>query len=79
MTGTLRTHLFVDPAYPTKEMDMAEIETLQELYADELKDLWSANDQMAKALKMIVKQATSDKLKHMLQSSQDGIAKHTAC
>uniref|UniRef100_UPI002269E880 DUF892 family protein n=1 Tax=unclassified Sphingomonas TaxID=196159 RepID=UPI002269E880 len=56
---------------------MAEIETLQELYVDELKDLWSANDQMAKALKKIVKQATNDKLKDMLQSSQDGIAKHT--
>ncbi|MDN4633650.1 hypothetical protein QCD71_19185 [Sphingomonas sp. PsM26] len=27
---------------------MAEIETLQELYVDELKDLWSANDQMAR-------------------------------
>ena len=56
---------------------MAEIETLQELYVDELKDLWSANDQMAKALKKIAKQATNDKLKDMLQSSQDGIAKHT--
>jgi ferritin-like metal-binding protein YciE len=56
---------------------MAEIETLQELYVDELKDLWSANDQMAKALKKIVGQATNEKLKGMLQSSQDGIAKHT--
>jgi len=56
---------------------MAEIETLQELYVDELKDLWSANDQMAKALKKIVGQATNEKLKDMLQSSQDGIAKHT--
>ena len=56
---------------------MAEIETLQELYVDELKDLWSANDQMAKALKTIAKQATNDKLKDMLQSSQNGIAKHT--
>ena len=56
---------------------MAEIETLQELYIDELKDLWSANDQMAKALKKIVGQATNGKLKDMLQSSQDGIAKHT--
>ncbi len=56
---------------------MAEIETLQELYVDELKDLWSANDQMAKALTKIVGQATNQKLKDMLQSSQDGIAKHT--
>jgi ferritin-like metal-binding protein YciE len=56
---------------------MAEIETLQELYVDELKDLWSANDQMAKALPKIVSQATNQKLKDMLQSSQDGIVKHT--
>jgi len=56
---------------------MAEIETLQELYIDELSDLWSANDQMAKVLKKIVGQATNAKLKDMLQSSQDGIAKHT--
>ena len=32
---------------------MADISTLQELYVDELKDLWSANDQMAKALKKV--------------------------
>ena len=32
---------------------------------------------MAKALAKIVKQATDGKLKDMLQSSQDGIAKHT--
>ena len=42
---------------------MAEIETLQELYVDELKDLWSANDQMEKALKKISPQATNAKLK----------------
>ena len=56
---------------------MAKIGTLQELYVDELADLWSANDQMAKALKKIAKQATDRKLKDMLQTSQDGIAKHT--
>lgn len=56
---------------------MAEIETLQELYVDELKDLWSANDQMAKALKRIAPNATNPKLRTMLQKSQDGIAAHT--
>lgn len=56
---------------------MAQIQTLQELYVDELADLWSANDQMTKALKKITEQATNAKLKDMLQSSQDGIAKHT--
>ena len=56
---------------------MAEIETLQELYVDELKDLWSANDQMEKALKKISPQATNAKLKDMLTSSGEGISKHT--
>jgi ferritin-like metal-binding protein YciE len=56
---------------------MSEIETLEELYADELKDLWSANDQMAKALKKISPKATDGKLKDFLQQSQDGIAEHT--
>ena len=56
---------------------MAKIETLQELYVDELKDLWSANDQMAKALKKIAPEATNAKLKSMLTKSQDGIEAHT--
>jgi ferritin-like metal-binding protein YciE len=56
---------------------MSDITTLQELYVEELKDLWSANDQMAKALKKIFKQATDDRLKETLQTSQDGIATHT--
>ena len=56
---------------------MSEITTLKELYADELKDLWSANDQMAKALKKIAPEATDAKLKEMLITSQSGIAGHT--
>ncbi len=56
---------------------MADITNLQELYVDELKDLWSANDQMAKALKKVAKQATDASLKSTLQESQDGIAGHT--
>ena len=36
---------------------MSKITTLQALYVDELKDLWSANDQMMKALKKIAPQA----------------------
>ena len=56
---------------------MSKISTLDELYADELKDLWSANDQMANALKKIAPEATDAKLKAMLVSSQEGIATHT--
>ena len=32
---------------------MSEISNLSDLYIEELKDLWSANDQMARALKKI--------------------------
>lgn len=56
---------------------MSKITTLQELYVDELKDLWSANDQMIKALKKIAPQAENAKLKSMLEDSGTGIAKHT--
>ena len=56
---------------------MSKIASLKELYIDELKDLWSANDQMAKALNKITPQATNPKLVTMLTGSQAGIAKHT--
>lgn len=56
---------------------MSETSSLSDLYIDELKDLWSANDQMAKALKKISPQATNPKLTQMLDSSQKGISSHT--
>jgi ferritin-like metal-binding protein YciE len=56
---------------------MAKISSLQELYVDELKDLWSANDQMVKALTKIAPHATSSKLGSMLEKSGKGIARHT--
>lgn len=56
---------------------MAEISTLFDLYIGELQDLWSANDQMARALQKITPQATSPKLRQMLEASQKGIAGHT--
>ena len=56
---------------------MSKISSLAELYADELKDLWSAQDQMARALKKIAPQATNVKLSSMLDQAQAGIAKHT--
>jgi ferritin-like metal-binding protein YciE len=58
-------------------MNMSDISTLQDLYIDELKDLWAANDQMSRALKKITPQATNTKLTQMLESSQKGIASHT--
>ena len=56
---------------------MSEISNLSDLYIEELKDLWSANDQMARALKKIGVKATNPKLKQMLEASQKGIAGHT--
>lgn len=56
---------------------MSDISNLSDLYIDELKDLWSANDQMSKALKKIAPKASDAKLKQMLTTSQEGIAGHT--
>ncbi len=56
---------------------MAKIANLQELYVEELKDLWSANDQMARALKKIAPQVTDAKLTSMFEKAQSGIATHT--
>lgn len=56
---------------------MSTPEDLQEIYTDELKDLWSANDQMVRVLKKITMKASDASLKEMLTSSQTGIAKHT--
>ncbi len=56
---------------------MSKITTLMELYVDELKDLWSANDQMAKVLTKIGSKATNERLSDMLAKSQRGISAHT--
>ena len=56
---------------------MSTVSNLSDLYIDELKDLWSANDQMVRALKKIAPKATNPELKQMLESSQTGIAGHT--
>ena len=52
-------------------------EDLKEIYTDELKDLWSANDQMRRVLKKITSKASDAALKDMLTNSQAGIEKHT--
>ena len=56
---------------------MSKITSLQELYVDELKDLWSSNDQMIRALTTIAPHATNPKLASMLTHSTKGITKHT--
>jgi ferritin-like metal-binding protein YciE len=56
---------------------MSAPENLMDLYMGELKDLWSANDQMARVLKKLVSKASDPALKEMLTKSQAGVAKHT--
>ncbi|WP_419730211.1 ferritin-like domain-containing protein [Lichenicola sp.] len=51
-------------------------ESLKDVYADELKDLWSANDQMTQALKTITEKVHDPKLKQTFESSIKGIGKH---
>ncbi len=51
---------------------------LQELYTDELKDLWSANDQMQRVVQKIADKAASPKLKALLAKSEKGIGDHTS-
>ena len=57
---------------------MSTPEDLKDLYTDELKDLWSANDQMQRCVKKLVSKASDKALKEMLTKSQEGIAQHTA-
>lgn len=56
---------------------MSKPESLEDLYVDELKDLWSANDQMNRTVKKLAKKITDEKLKAMAEKSQAGIEKHT--
>ncbi len=51
-------------------------DSLKEIYADEMKDLWSANDQMTRAVKTMAGKAHDPKLKQTLETSVTGIAKH---
>jgi ferritin-like metal-binding protein YciE len=56
---------------------MAGPENLTELYVDELRDLWSANDQMQSVLKELLDVASDEKLKNTLEESIGGIGEHT--
>ncbi len=56
---------------------MSAPESLKDVYADELKDLWSANDQMRRALGTIAEKVHDTELRSNLQSSIGGIQKHS--
>ena len=53
---------------------MPTISNLSDVYVNELKDLWSASSQMARAVKKMTPKATHPKLKQMLQDTQADIA-----
>jgi ferritin-like metal-binding protein YciE len=56
-----------------RSLRMSTPEDLKDIYVDEMKDLWSANDQMLK----VTTKASDPKLKEMLTTSFEGITKHT--
>ncbi len=56
---------------------MSAPESLKDVYADEMKDLWSANDQMTRVVKTMASKAHDPKLKEMLETSVSGIDKHS--
>lgn len=56
---------------------MSAPEHLMDLYVGELKDLWSANDQMSRALTKFVTLAADPDLKELLTASQAGVSQHT--
>lgn len=56
---------------------MPSTESLKEVYIDEMRDLWSANDQMQRVMKTLSQKASDKKLKDLLEKSVTGIGKHT--
>lgn len=55
---------------------MSAPESLKEVYTDEIKDLWSANDQMVRALTKLNEGVHDAKLKKHFTESLAGIGKH---
>jgi ferritin-like metal-binding protein YciE len=56
---------------------MPSSETLKDVYISEMRDLWSANDQMQRVMKSLSQKASDKKLKDLLEKSVSGIGKHT--
>ncbi|MBB3175138.1 ferritin-like metal-binding protein YciE [Endobacter medicaginis] len=57
---------------------MSAPDSLKEVYLDELKDLWSANDQMTKAIRTLSPKIHDKKLKELFDGATGGIETHTA-
>ena len=56
---------------------MPAVGSLKEVFVDEMRDLWSANDQMQRVMKTLSQKASDQTLKQLLEKSVSGIAKHT--
>jgi len=54
------------------------VNTLQDLYQQELGDLISANEQMQKTVDRMASKAQNDRIKQLMQRSVQGIQQHTA-
>jgi ferritin-like metal-binding protein YciE len=50
---------------------------LREIYIDEMRDLWSANEQMQQFMKSLSAKTSDKKLKDLLEQSVTGIGRHT--
>lgn len=57
---------------------MSSANTLQHVYIEELRDLWSANDQMQRVMRSLSDKAADPKLKELLTRSVSVIGQHTA-
>jgi ferritin-like metal-binding protein YciE len=55
---------------------MSSPDTLKAVYVEEIKDLWSANDQMARVVQTLAGKAHDPKLQKTLKSSVEGINQH---
>ena len=50
---------------------------LKDLYSADLRDLWSANDQMQRIVQAFGQKATDEKVRQLFEHSVSGIAQHT--
>lgn len=57
---------------------MSTADSLKDVYIEEMRDLWSANDQMQRVMQSLSAEASDNQLKEMLSQSIKGIAQHTA-
>jgi ferritin-like metal-binding protein YciE len=51
-------------------------DSLKAMYGEEMKDLWSANDQMARAVQKMAAKAQDGELRQILETAVQGIDKH---